>query len=152
MSRFTSRGVCYEGTTFIMMEYMEKGDFTQYLHKLKTLSTTDSEPQGQKRPAPWFIVAFPPSGRIFLHCQKVGEISGYGLAHLPCLPKVYKTVLECQNTSPIISDTLCPHKNYWYPLASQGGPQNEGPMGSKMLKILGPQGPKILKLWGPVLT
>ena len=30
-----------------MMEYMEKGDLNQYLQKFKTLSTTDSEPQGQ---------------------------------------------------------------------------------------------------------
>ena len=53
MSRLTDRnvirilGVCYEGTPFIMMEYMEKGDLHQYLQKFKTLSTTDSEPQGQ---------------------------------------------------------------------------------------------------------
>ena len=40
-------GVCYEDTPFIMMEYMEKGDLNQYLRKFKTLSTTDSEPQGQ---------------------------------------------------------------------------------------------------------
>ena len=40
-------GVCYEDTPFIMMEYMEKGDLNQYLQKFKTLSTTDSEPQGQ---------------------------------------------------------------------------------------------------------
>ena len=52
MSRLTDRnvirilGVCYEGTPFIMMEYMEKGDLNQYLRKFKTLSTTDSEPQG----------------------------------------------------------------------------------------------------------
>ena len=39
--------VCYEDTPFIMMEYMEKGDLNQYLQKFKTLSTTDSEPQGQ---------------------------------------------------------------------------------------------------------
>ena len=53
MSRLTDRnvirilGVCYEGTPFIMMEYMEKGDLNQYLQRFKTLSTTDSEPQGQ---------------------------------------------------------------------------------------------------------
>ena len=53
MSRLTDRnvirilGVCYEDTPFIMMEYMEKGDLNQYLQKFKTLSTTDSEPQGQ---------------------------------------------------------------------------------------------------------
>ena len=53
MSRLTDRnvirilGVCYEDTPFIMMEYMEKGDLNQYLQKLKTQSTTDSEPQGQ---------------------------------------------------------------------------------------------------------
>ena len=40
-------GVCYEDTPFIMIEYMEKGDLNQYLRKFKTLSTTDSEPQGQ---------------------------------------------------------------------------------------------------------
>ena len=40
-------GVCYEGTSFIMMEYMEKGDLNQYLQKFKVLSTTDSEPQDQ---------------------------------------------------------------------------------------------------------
>ena len=40
-------GVCYEDTPFIMMEYMEKGDLNQYLRKFKTVSTTDSEPQGQ---------------------------------------------------------------------------------------------------------
>ena len=40
-------GVYYEDTPFIMMEYMEKGDLNQYLQKFKTLSTTDSEPQGQ---------------------------------------------------------------------------------------------------------
>ena len=40
-------GVCHENTPFIMMEYMEKGDLNQYLLKFKTLSTTDSEPQGQ---------------------------------------------------------------------------------------------------------
>ena len=40
-------GVCYEGTPFIMMEYMEKGDLNHYLQKFKELSTTDSEPQGQ---------------------------------------------------------------------------------------------------------
>ena len=39
-------GVCYEDTPFIMMEYMEKGDLNQYLQKFKTLSTTDSEPDG----------------------------------------------------------------------------------------------------------
>ena len=53
MSRLTDKnvirilGVCYEDTPFIMMEYMAKGDFNQYLQKFKTLSTTDSEPQGQ---------------------------------------------------------------------------------------------------------
>ena len=53
MSRLIDRnvirilGVCYEDTPFIMMEYMEKGDLNQYLQKFKTLSTTDSEPQGQ---------------------------------------------------------------------------------------------------------
>ena len=53
MSRLTDRnvirilGVCYEDTPFIMMEYMEKGDLNQYLQKFKTLSTTDSEAQGQ---------------------------------------------------------------------------------------------------------
>ena len=53
MSRLTHRnvicilGVCYEDSAFIMMEYMEKGDLNQYLQKFKTLSTTDSEPQGQ---------------------------------------------------------------------------------------------------------
>ena len=52
MSRLTDRnviqilGVCYEDTPFIMMEYMEKGDLNHYLQKFKTLSTTDSEPQG----------------------------------------------------------------------------------------------------------
>ena len=52
MSRLTDRnvirilGICYEDTPFIMMEYMEKGDLNQYLRKFKTLSTTDSEPQG----------------------------------------------------------------------------------------------------------
>ena len=52
MSRLTDRnvirilGVCYEGTPFIMMEYMEKGDLNQYLQKFKVVSTTDSEPQG----------------------------------------------------------------------------------------------------------
>ena len=52
MSRLTDRnvirilGVCYEDTPFIMMEYMEKGDLNQYLQKFKTVSTTDSEPQG----------------------------------------------------------------------------------------------------------
>ena len=40
-------GVCYEDTPFIMMEYMEKGDLNQYLQRFKTLSTTDSEQQGQ---------------------------------------------------------------------------------------------------------
>ena len=40
-------GICHEDTPFIMMEYMEKGDLNQYLRKFKTLSTTDSEPQGQ---------------------------------------------------------------------------------------------------------
>ena len=53
MSRLTDRnvirilGVCYEDTPFIVMEYMEKGDLNQYLQKFKTLSATDSEPQGQ---------------------------------------------------------------------------------------------------------
>ena len=53
MSRLTDKnvirilGVCYEDTPFIMMEYMEKGDLNQYLQKFRTLSTTDSEPQGQ---------------------------------------------------------------------------------------------------------
>ena len=53
MSRLTDKniirilGVCYGDTPFIMMEYMEKGDLNQYLQKFKTLSTTDSEPQGQ---------------------------------------------------------------------------------------------------------
>ena len=53
MSRLADRnvirilGVCYEDTPFIMMEYMEKGDLNQYLQSFKTLSTTDSEPQGQ---------------------------------------------------------------------------------------------------------
>ena len=53
MSRLTDKnvirilGVCYEDTPFIMMEYMEKGDLNQYLQKFNTLSTTDSEPQGQ---------------------------------------------------------------------------------------------------------
>ena len=53
MSRLTHRnvirilGVCHEDTPFIIMEYMEKGDLNQYLQKFKTLSTTDSEPQGQ---------------------------------------------------------------------------------------------------------
>ena len=53
MSRLTDRnvicilGVCHEDTPFIMMEYMEKGDLNQYLQKFRTLSTTDSEPQGQ---------------------------------------------------------------------------------------------------------
>ena len=53
MSKLTDRnvirilGVCYEDTPFIMMEYMEKGDLNQYLQKFKTLSTTDSETQGQ---------------------------------------------------------------------------------------------------------
>ena len=53
MSRLTDRniirilGVCYENTPLIMMEYMEKGDLNQYLQKFETLSTTDSEPQGQ---------------------------------------------------------------------------------------------------------
>ena len=52
MSRLTDRnvirilGVCYEDTPFIMMEYMEKGDLNHYLQKFKTLSRTDSEPQG----------------------------------------------------------------------------------------------------------
>ena len=53
MSRLSDRnvirilGVCYGDSPFIMMEYMEKGDLNQYLQKFKTLSTTDSEPQGQ---------------------------------------------------------------------------------------------------------
>ena len=53
MSRLSDRnvirilGVCYEDTPFIMMEYMEKGDLNQYLQKFKTLSSSDSEPQGQ---------------------------------------------------------------------------------------------------------
>ena len=53
MSRLTDKnvirilGVCYEDTPFIMMEYMEKGDLNKYLQQFKTLSTTDSEPQGQ---------------------------------------------------------------------------------------------------------
>ena len=53
MSRLTDNnvirilGVCYEDIPFIMMEYMEKGDLYQYLQKFKTLSATDSEPQGQ---------------------------------------------------------------------------------------------------------
>ena len=53
MSRLADRnvirilGVCYKDTPYIMMEYMEKGDLNQYLRKFKTLSTTDSEPQGQ---------------------------------------------------------------------------------------------------------
>ena len=53
MSRLTDKnvirilGVCYEDTPFIMMEYMAKGDLNQYLQNFKTLSTTDSEPQGQ---------------------------------------------------------------------------------------------------------
>ena len=53
MSRLSDRnvirilGVCYEDAPFIMMEYMEKGDLNQYLQKFKTLSTSDSEPQGQ---------------------------------------------------------------------------------------------------------
>ena len=53
MSRLTDRnvirilGVCHEETPFIMMEYMEKGDLNQYLQKFRTLSATDSEPQGQ---------------------------------------------------------------------------------------------------------
>ena len=53
MSRLSDRnvirilGVCYEDNPFIMMEYMEKGDLNQYLQKFRTLSTTDSEPQGQ---------------------------------------------------------------------------------------------------------
>ena len=52
MSRLTDRnvirilGVCYEDIPLIMMD-MEKGDLNQYLQKFKTLSTTDSEPQGQ---------------------------------------------------------------------------------------------------------
>ena len=40
-------GVCYEDAPFIVMEYMEKGDLNQYLQKFKTLSSTDSEPQGE---------------------------------------------------------------------------------------------------------
>ena len=53
MSRLTDKnvirilGICYEDTPFIMMEYMAKGDLNQYLQKFKTLSTMDSEPQGQ---------------------------------------------------------------------------------------------------------
>ena len=53
MSRVTDRnvirilGVCYEGTPFIMMEYMEKGDLNKYLQKFEIHNTTDSEPQGQ---------------------------------------------------------------------------------------------------------
>ena len=53
MSRLTDKniirilGVCYEDTPFIMMEYIENGDLNQYLQKFRTLSTTDSEPQGQ---------------------------------------------------------------------------------------------------------
>ena len=53
MSRLTDTnvirilGVCHEDTPFIMMEYMEKGDLNKYLQRFKTLSTTDSEPQGQ---------------------------------------------------------------------------------------------------------
>ena len=53
MSRLSDRnvirilGVCYEDTPFIMMEYMAKGDLNQYLQKFRTLSATDSEPQGQ---------------------------------------------------------------------------------------------------------
>ena len=53
MSRLTDRnvirilGVCYEDTPFIMMEYMEKGNLHQFLQKFKTLSTNDSEQQGQ---------------------------------------------------------------------------------------------------------
>ena len=53
MSRLTDTniirilGVCYEDAPFIMMEYMEKGDLNQYLQNFKTLSMTDSEPQGQ---------------------------------------------------------------------------------------------------------
>ena len=53
MSKLTDRnvirilGVCYEDSPFIMMEYMKKGDLNQYLQEFKTLSTTDSEPQGQ---------------------------------------------------------------------------------------------------------
>ena len=53
MSRLSDRnvirilGVCYEDPPFIMMEYMEKGDLNQYLQNFKTLSTTDSERQGQ---------------------------------------------------------------------------------------------------------
>ena len=43
----TTTQVCYEDTPFIMMEYMGKGDLNQYLQKFTTLSTTDSEPQGQ---------------------------------------------------------------------------------------------------------
>ena len=52
MSRLTDKnvihilGVCYEDTPFIVMEYMAKGDLNQYLQRFKTLSTTDSEPQG----------------------------------------------------------------------------------------------------------
>ena len=52
MSRLTDRnvirilGVCHEDTSFIMMEYMEKGDLNQYLQKFQ-IHATDSEPQGQ---------------------------------------------------------------------------------------------------------
>ena len=52
MSRLTDRnvirilGVCHEDTSFIMMEYMEKGDLNQYLQKFQ-IHATDSELQGQ---------------------------------------------------------------------------------------------------------
>ena len=52
MSRLTDRnviqvlGVCHEDTSFIMMEYMEKGDLNQYLQNFQ-IHATDSEPQGQ---------------------------------------------------------------------------------------------------------
>ena len=52
MSRLTDRnviqvlGVCHEDTPFIMMEYMEKGDLSQYLQKFQ-IHATDSESQGQ---------------------------------------------------------------------------------------------------------
>ena len=52
MSRLNDRNVicilavCREGTPFIMMEYMEKGDLNRYLRNFRVLSTTDSESQG----------------------------------------------------------------------------------------------------------
>ena len=52
MSRLTDRnvirilGVGHEDTSFIMMEYMAKGDLNQYLQKFQ-MHATDSEPQGQ---------------------------------------------------------------------------------------------------------